>query len=241
MVKHLPTMWETRVQFLGWEDLLEKEMVTHSSILAWKIPWTEEPGRQQSMGLQSRTWLSDFTFTFKTLPGPLTEQRTEQSQPAADRPIPCWRQAGEGSQSQKGAITAPERHHLPNCKQASLLTKTSWDSGWLTSAWRVAARDQLPKRDTWHAWEGTLVVHPENRVAGMGEVIRHSPQLGETALTKHLITWGAQTWDGHKTQAQPSVPLCGVPENLNLSGVDLGSTCNPGAHLRRFLAEQPRA
>ena len=50
MVKHLPTMWETRVQSLGWEDLLEKEMATHSSILAWKIPWTEEPGRLQSMG-----------------------------------------------------------------------------------------------------------------------------------------------------------------------------------------------
>ena len=45
MVKHLPTMWETRVQSLGWEDLLEKEMATHSSILAWKIPWTEERGR----------------------------------------------------------------------------------------------------------------------------------------------------------------------------------------------------
>ena len=52
IVKHLPTMWETQVQFLGWEDLLEKEMVTHSSILAWKIPWTEEPGRQQSMASQ---------------------------------------------------------------------------------------------------------------------------------------------------------------------------------------------
>ena len=45
MIKHLPTMWETQAQFLGWEDLLEKEMETHSSIFAWKIPWTEEPGR----------------------------------------------------------------------------------------------------------------------------------------------------------------------------------------------------
>ena len=44
MVKRLPTMWEIRVQFLGWDDLLENEMATHSSILAWKIPWTEEPG-----------------------------------------------------------------------------------------------------------------------------------------------------------------------------------------------------
>ena len=50
MVKCLPTMRETQIQSLGWEDLLEKEMATHSSILAWKIPWTEEPGELQSMG-----------------------------------------------------------------------------------------------------------------------------------------------------------------------------------------------
>ena len=62
MVKCLSTMQETWVQSLGWEDLLEKEMVTHSSILAWKIPWTEDPGRLQSMGPQSQTRLSDFTF-----------------------------------------------------------------------------------------------------------------------------------------------------------------------------------
>ena len=53
MVKYLPTMWETGVQSPGREDLLEKEMAIHSSILAWKIPWmTEEPGRLQSMGSQ---------------------------------------------------------------------------------------------------------------------------------------------------------------------------------------------
>ena len=52
MVKHLPTMQETQVQSLGWEDLLEEEMAPHSSTLAWKIPWMEEPGRLQSMGLQ---------------------------------------------------------------------------------------------------------------------------------------------------------------------------------------------
>ena len=51
-VKHLPAMWETWVQSLGQEDSLEKEMATHSSTLACKIPWTEDPGRPQSMGLQ---------------------------------------------------------------------------------------------------------------------------------------------------------------------------------------------
>ena len=51
-VKHLPAMREIRVRSLHWEDPLEKEMATHSSILAWKIPWTEEPVRLQSMGSQ---------------------------------------------------------------------------------------------------------------------------------------------------------------------------------------------
>ena len=62
MVKRLPAMWETRVRSLGWEDLLEKEMATHSSILAWRIPWTEKPGGLQSAGSQGQTRLSDFTF-----------------------------------------------------------------------------------------------------------------------------------------------------------------------------------
>ena len=51
-VKRLPTMQETRVRSLGREDPVEKKMATHSSILAWKIPWTEDPGRLQSMGSQ---------------------------------------------------------------------------------------------------------------------------------------------------------------------------------------------
>ena len=52
MVKCLPTMQETQVRSLGWEDPPEKEMATHCSILAWKIPWMDDPGRLQSMGSQ---------------------------------------------------------------------------------------------------------------------------------------------------------------------------------------------
>ena len=52
MVKNLPTMQETQVGSLGWEDALEEEMAACSSILAWKVPWTEEPGGLQSTGLQ---------------------------------------------------------------------------------------------------------------------------------------------------------------------------------------------
>ena len=51
-VKRVSTMWETQVRSLGWKDPLEKEMAIHSSTIAWKIPWTEEPGRLQSMGSQ---------------------------------------------------------------------------------------------------------------------------------------------------------------------------------------------
>ena len=58
-VKNLPAMQETPVRSLGWEDPLEKGMATHSSILAWRVPWTEEPGGLQSMGLQSQTRLSN--------------------------------------------------------------------------------------------------------------------------------------------------------------------------------------
>ena len=69
MVKRLPTMRETGVQSLGWEDLLEKEMATHSSILAWRIPWTEEPGRLQSMGSQrvQHDWATSLSLFHRTM------------------------------------------------------------------------------------------------------------------------------------------------------------------------------
>ena len=59
MVENLPAIQETQIGYLGWEDLLEKAMATHSIILAWKIPWTEEPDELKSVGSQSRTQLSD--------------------------------------------------------------------------------------------------------------------------------------------------------------------------------------
>ena len=52
MIKNLPAMWETQVLSLGWEDPREKVMATHPSVLAWRIPWTEEAGRLQAMGSQ---------------------------------------------------------------------------------------------------------------------------------------------------------------------------------------------
>ena len=72
MVK--PAIWETWVWSLGQEDPLEKEKATHSSTLTWKIPWMEEPGGLQFMELQSRTWLSDFTFTLNEDNGDLLQK-----------------------------------------------------------------------------------------------------------------------------------------------------------------------
>ena len=81
-VRNLPTMWETWVQSLCQEDPLEKEMATHSSILAWRIPWTEEPGRLQSMGWQTvgHDWATNtslqtpYFFPLQCLTLPFTPQ-----------------------------------------------------------------------------------------------------------------------------------------------------------------------
>ena len=142
----------------------------------------------------------------KTPPGLLTEQRTEQSSPPADRTILLRWQAGEGSKSQKGAITAPERHYLPNCKQASLLTKVSWDSRWSTSA-----------------WEGALVVHPENRAAGTGEVISRSARTHQTPGHLSCSDLG-RAQNAGPTESVPLRTTC-VPEPEWLR---LGSAYNPG-------------
>ena len=62
-VKNLPAMQENWVRFLGWEDPLEKGIATHSSIIAWRIPWTEEPGRLQSMGSQESDVTEQLTLS----------------------------------------------------------------------------------------------------------------------------------------------------------------------------------
>ena len=78
-VKRLPTMRETRVRSLGREDPLEKEMATHSSTLAWEIPWNEKPGRLQSMGFSRQEYWSGLTFPS---PGDLPDPGIEPGSPA---------------------------------------------------------------------------------------------------------------------------------------------------------------
>ena len=85
MVKRLPTMRETLVRSLGREDPLEKEMATHASILAWKIPWTDEHGRLQSTGLQRVRY--NRATSLSLLSGPYYWGRRELS--ARDTPLSC--------------------------------------------------------------------------------------------------------------------------------------------------------
>ena len=165
----------------------------------------------------------------------LTEQRTWSntrwelaSCGLAYHLLEAERQVGN-SQSWKVVISAPETASPTKLLASSqLLTKSSWDPGWLTYSGGVAVRDQFPRRDTWPTWDGASTEHPGNRVAGTGKVIRHTTQPGESVLVKHWVTWAAQTWEGDKMQALPSLYLCGVPKNLNLSGLDLGRAHNPG-------------
>ena len=124
-----------------------------------------------------------------------------------------------GSQSRKGAIAAPERHYLPNCKQASLVTKTSWASGRSTSA-----------------WEDALVIHPENRAAGTREVISCSDCARQTP--HHLSC--SDLGRAQNTGPTEFVPLrtTWVPEPEQLSP---GRCRQPRVGLGWFPGEQPRA
>ena len=180
------------------------------------------------MGFSRHQYWSRLSFPF---PKDWANTRGELASCGPTHPPPeAGRQAG-GSPSQKGANSAPEMAS-PSKMQAGfqLLTKSTWDPGWLTSAGRVTARDQLSRGDPQHTWDGTPTVHPGNRAAGTKEVIRCTVP-GESVLAKHLVTLAAWIWVGHKMQVQPSLCLCGVPKNLNLSSVDLGSARNPGPAL----------
>ena len=90
MVKNLPAVQEARVPSLGWEDHLEKRMATHCSILAWRIPCTEEPGRLQSMGLQ-RVRLSTSTIApgFTTKRSSTSDQKARMREDEAVRVRAC--------------------------------------------------------------------------------------------------------------------------------------------------------
>ena len=87
-VKNLPAMQETQVQSLNWEDPLEKGIATHSSILAWRIPWTEEPGGLQSMGSQKLDMTEQVTLT-RDLWWPVSQPATHSDFSHTELCVPC--------------------------------------------------------------------------------------------------------------------------------------------------------
>ena len=127
----------------------------------------------------------------------------------------------------------PRNSILYQTVSSQLLTKSSWDPGWLTTARRVTVRDQISRGDTWHTWDGTLVVHPGNQRAGTEEVIRLTTQLGECTCQApgHLSCSDL----GRAQIAGPteSVPLWSTrepePEQLRP-----GKCMQPRAYIRQF-------
>ena len=132
-VKRLPTMWETHVQSLGWEALLEKEMATYSSILAWKIPWTEELGRLAVQGVaKSWTRLSDFTFTVTVAHGRIEDvcrlKRLLRERLKFNRGDRCWHRFGRGQQEggSRGQGKAQSWGEERFLSEAGVITGPAW-------------------------------------------------------------------------------------------------------------------
>ena len=122
-------MLETRVQSLGWEDPLAKEMATHSSTLVWKIPWTEEPGRLQSMGSQSDTteWLY-FTM-FKWLLKELASSSHIHTYTDTRWLLAVWRRCIHFADWSQDRQTPSAEPSLPSCSgslQHLLSSSASW-------------------------------------------------------------------------------------------------------------------
>ena len=144
-------------------------------------------------------------------------------------PLPSQRQRGMWATARagrQGAILALGMASSTKLWVGSqLLTKSSWDPGRLTSARRVAARNQLPRGNTWHTWDGSLAAYPGNQVAGRWlrdtDHLRHCAHQAPGQLS-------CSDLGRHKMQAQMSLCLCGVPKNLHLVSLDLVSAQNPG-------------
>ena len=121
-----------------------------------------------------------------------------------------------------------------------LLTTSSWDPGWLTSARRGTAWDQLLRGDTKHTWVRALMAHPGNWVAGIREVIKMHGHLGQCThqASVHL---NCSNWKSAQNACPTESGPCGSPENLNLSGLYLGSAWNAGSTWYNAPAVQPGA
>ena len=171
----------------------------------------KSPNLRHSRGSSQNKGLSKFqrTARLQTIPSPLE----------------TGRQAGQ-LEPDRGNI-GPRKASSTKLKAGTqLLTKTSWDSGWLASTGRVTARDQLPRRDAWHTLDRHAHCHPGNQASWTGEVIRYTPHLGRLLQAPgHLSCWDLGR--AQNTGPTESTPLWSTQEPY-LSSLDLGSAHNPG-------------
>ena len=160
-----------------------------------------------------------------------------------DQPIPRQRQGGRlGAARARKGQSRPQRGILYQTARRLPVANQYFLGSWTVDICREGRSQRLApqKRHTAHLrWAHPL---PPRKPTGWdrGGDKTHSPP-GETALAKHLVSGAARTWNGCKMQAQPSLHLCGVPEKLNLSGLDLGSAPNPGPTSDSSPAKQSRA
>ena len=132
---------------------------------------------------------------------------------AVDRPIPHWRQGSRRWAARAGKRqTWPQRGSLYQAGTQSL-TKTPWDSGWLTSARRVAARDQLPRRDIGHTGDGHTRCHPGHRAPGTREVTRQTPHLGTQSSPSTWLPELLGPGKGKKHRPNGVCPFVDYPRN----------------------------
>ena len=134
----------------------------------------------------------------------------------------------------KGAISVPETTSSTKLWSGSqLLIKSSWDSGWLASARRVTARDQLPRRDTWHTWDKSPAAHPGNWAAGMKELIRCITHLVRVLSPKHLVAWATRNLEGRKHRPNHVCAFGEYPRTWTW-GLRPGKCMQPRTHFRQF-------
>ena len=134
--------------------------------------------------------------------------------PEAGKQTGCS-QSRKGANGPRDSILHQTASRLPVPNQDFLGFRT------VDICWEGCSQRSAPQKRHIAHLRGCTHCHPGNQAAGTREVIRCTAP-GESALTKHLVAWAARTLEGHKTQAQPSLCLCRIPENLNLSGLDLG-------------------
>ena len=138
------------------------------------------------------------------------------------------------------SISAPETTSSTTLWAGSqLLTTSSWNPGWLTSARKVTAWDQLSRGDPWHTWDCALMEHPGNWAMGTGEVTKIHGPPGAVCSPSTQLPKLLGPGRGKKHTAHPSLCPCKAPENLR--SLDLGSAWNAGPMWDSFLAKYPGA